>query len=63
MMTYKVSAGVGAVKLNEQDMVSSVLQNAILLSTRQNTVQLCREFGLPMRFLDKPAHIIAGSLQ
>ena len=58
-MTYKVSAvDVGTVKLNEQDTVSSVLQNiAILLSTRQGTVPLYREFGLPMRFLDKPTHI------
>lgn len=41
-MTYKVSAvDVGTVKLNEQDTVSSVLQNiAILLSTRQGTVPL-----------------------
>lgn len=58
-MTYKVSAvDIGTVKLNEQDTVSSVLQNiAILLSTRQGTVPLYREFGLPMRFLDKPTHI------
>ena len=44
-MTYKVSAvDVGTVKLNEQDTVSSVLQNiAILLSTRQGTVPLYRE--------------------
>ena len=42
-MTYKVSAvDVGTVKLNEQDTVSSVLQNiAILLSTRQGTVPAC----------------------
>lgn len=41
-MTYKVSAvDVGTVKLNEQDTVSSVLQNiAILLSTRQHSSAL-----------------------
>lgn len=58
-MTYKVSAvDIGAISLNEQDTVSSVLQNiAIILSTRQGTVPLYRDFGLPMRFLDKPSHI------
>lgn len=58
-MTYTVSAvDVGTVSLNEQDTVSSVLQNiAILLSTRQGTVPLYRDFGLPMKFLDKPANI------
>lgn len=62
-MTYKVSAvDVGTVKLNEQDTVSSVLQNiAILLSTRQGTVPLYREFGLPMRFLDSATR--AGAWQ
>ena len=35
-----------------------MLQNiAVLLATRQGTVPLYREFGLPMRFLDKPTHI------
>lgn len=58
-MTYKVTAvDVGTVRLNEQDTVTSVLQNiAIILSTRQGTIPLYRDFGLPMRFLDKPSHI------
>ncbi len=55
-MTYKVTAtDISSIKLNETDRVQSVLQNiAIILSTRQGTVPLYREFGLPMRFLDKP---------
>lgn len=58
-MTYKVAAvDLSTVSLNEAETVASVLQNiAIILSTRQGTVPLYREFGLPMRFLDKPAHI------
>lgn len=58
-MTYQVSAAdAGTVRLNEPDTVASVLQNiAIILATRQGTVPLYRDFGLPMRFLDKPAHI------
>lgn len=58
-MTYQVrAADLRAVRLNESDTVSSVLQNiAVLLSTRQGTVPLYRDFGLPMRFLDKPSSI------
>ncbi len=58
-MRYKVSAAdLGAIKLNETDAVSSVLQNiAIILSTWQGSVPFYREFGLPRRFLDKPTHI------
>lgn len=55
-MTYKVTAAdIETITLNETNTVRSVLQNiAIILSTRQGTVPLYREFGLPMRFLDKP---------
>lgn len=58
-MTYQVrAADLSAVRLNESDTVSSVLQNiAVLLATRQGTVPLYRGFGLPMRFLDQPIHI------
>ena len=58
-MTYQVrAADLSAVRLNESDTVSPVLQNiAVLLATRQGTVPLYRDFGLPMRFLDKPANI------
>ena len=58
-MRYKVTAAdLTRVRLNESDTVTSVLQNiAIILSTRQGSVPLYREFGLPMRFLDKPIQI------
>lgn len=58
-MRYKVTAtDLARTRLNESDTVTSVLQNiAIILSTRQGSVPLYREFGLPMRFLDKPVHI------
>ena len=46
------------VSLNEGDIVKSVLQNvAIILSTRQGSVPMYREFGLPMRFIDKPVNV------
>lgn len=54
-MSYQVSPDLSKVTLNESDYVRSVLQNiAIILATRQGTVPLYREFGLPMRFVDKP---------
>ncbi len=55
-MSYLISArDVSKIKLNENDTISSVMQNiAIMLSTRQGTVPLDRGFGLPMQFLDKP---------
>ena len=58
-MSYKVSAAdLSEVRLNEQDTVTSVLQNiAIILSTRKGTVPLYRGFGLDWRALDKPIPI------
>jgi phage baseplate assembly protein W len=55
-MSYRVSEhDLSKIQLNEIDTVASVLQNiAIILSTRQHTVPLYREFGLPMLFIDKP---------
>ncbi len=39
----------------ENNLVSSVFQNiSLILSTRQGTVPMYREFGLPMKFVDKP---------
>lgn len=62
-MTYTVSVSDGKpLRLNERDETAAVLQNiAILLATRQGTIPLYRDFGLPQRFLDKPM-AIAGSL-
>lgn len=58
-MSYMVSSkNLDSITLNESDPVRSVLQNiAIILSTRQLSVPLYRSFGLPMRFIDKPAAI------
>ena len=55
-MRYTVSAhDLSRVRLNEPDIVASVLQNiAIILSTRQQSIPLHRGLGLPMRFVDKP---------
>lgn len=55
-MSYMVSSkSLNKITLNESDPVRSVLQNvAIILSTRQNSVPLYRDFGLPMQFIDKP---------
>ena len=39
----------------ENKLVSSVFQNiSLILSTRQGTVPMYREFGLPGKFIDKP---------
>lgn len=55
-MNYLVSTrDLSNLKLLQNDTVSSVIQNiAIILSTRQGTVPMYREFGLPMQFIDKP---------
>ena len=55
-MKYTVTAENAKLTLNETDRVKSILQNiGIILRTRQGSVPLYREFGLPMKFLDKPA--------
>lgn len=58
-MTYKVSSqDLSEIKLNEDDTVASVLQNiAIILSTRRQSAPFYRDFGLPMRFIDKPIEV------
>ena len=55
-MNHRIKAGdFGKVRLNEKNPVASALQNvAVILSTRQGTVPLYRDFGLPMRYIDKP---------
>lgn len=55
-MSYRVTPiDLTKIRLNEQDTVTSVLQNiAILLATRRGTVPLYRGFGLQQRWLDKP---------
>lgn len=42
--------------LAENDTVRSILQNVhLILTTRRGTVPVYREFGIPMRFLDRPS--------
>ena len=55
-MGHKIAPyGLASISLNQSDTVKSVLQNiAIILSTRQGSVPMYREFGLPMQFIDKP---------
>lgn len=53
-MGYMVSTS-GRIVLNESDPVKAVVQNIrMILLTRQKTVPLYRDFGLPMQFIDKP---------
>ena len=58
-MSYKVSAAdLTNIRLNEQDTVSSVLQNiALILSTKKGTVPMYRGFGLDQRSVDRPVPI------
>lgn len=58
-MTYQVrAADLAHIRVNEQDTVSSVLQNvAVILSTKKGTVPLYRDFGLSWRSVDKPIPI------
>ncbi len=55
-MSYFVSTkDLSGITLNETDTVRSVLQNIkIILTTRQLSVPLYRDFGLPMQFMDRP---------
>lgn len=63
-MSYMVSSqNMDSVTLNEGDTVKSVLQNiAIILKTRQQSVPLYRDFGLPMQFIDKPIPVAKAML-
>ena len=55
-MSYQVSeADLKTIRLNEQDTVSSVLQNvALILATPKGTIPMYRDFGLDREFLDMP---------
>lgn len=63
-MSYKVSEEtLSAIRLNETGTVSSILQNvAIILSTRQGSCPLYRDFGLPQTFVDKPIPVAKAML-
>lgn len=55
-MSYTISAtDLTKIRFNDEDPVSSVLQNiACILSTPKGSVPLYRSFGLSTIFLDKP---------
>lgn len=55
-MSFTVSAtDLGHLRFNDQETVSSVLQNiAVILSTPKGTVPQYRDFGLDNSFVDKP---------
>ena len=58
-MSYTVKAtDLKAISLNESNTAAAVLQNvALILGTRQGSIPFYREFGLPMKFLDKPMNV------
>ncbi len=55
-MTYIVSeADLKTLRLNDPDVVSSVIHNvALILATPKGTVPMYRDFGLEREFLDTP---------
>lgn len=57
-MIYSVSSDNVDYSLCENNKVKSVLQNiSLIISTRRGSVPMYRDFGLPMRFIDKPANV------
>ncbi len=58
-MTYKVnSADSYSLAFGQSKEQLSVLQNiALLLNTKCGTAPMYREFGLPMKFVDKPLEV------
>lgn len=62
-MAYHVTASGEAITLNERDRRKAILQNiSIILRTWQTNVPMHRDFGLPMRFLDRPMPVAAMEL-
>lgn len=54
-MGYKVTPDLSHISLNEQDTLTSILQNvAIILSTVKGTCPLYRQFGISAEYVDKP---------
>ena len=58
-MEYTVSAtDLGHIRLDEADRVKEILRNvAVILATPKGSVPMYRNFGLDMRFLDKPVNL------
>ena len=58
MANYIVSSEDSSLQFNQSDTNKSILQDiALLLRTKRGTVPLARDFGLEMKFLDKPIDI------
>lgn len=60
-MDYTVnSADSYTLTLVQNKETASILQNiALLLNTKKGTMPMYREFGLPMKFVDKPIDVAA----
>lgn len=58
-MEYTVSAtDLSNIRLDEPDEVREIPRNvAVILATPKGSVPMYRDFGLDMRFLDKPANV------
>lgn len=58
-MEYIVSAtDLASIQLKEENRVKEILRNvAVILATPKGSVPMYRDFGLDMRFLDKPMNI------
>jgi len=59
-MKYTVrSDSAQSLNLCEENRINSILQSLyLLLTTRQGTVPMYRDFGLPMNFVDKPVTVV-----
>lgn len=48
-----------SISLCESDIEKSVLQNLyLLINTRQGSIPMYREFGLPQKFKDRPINVL-----
>lgn len=57
-MQVTVSPNPAQVRLREKNPVDEIIRNvAVILSTPKGSVPMCRDFGLDLSFLDKPANI------
>lgn len=63
-MAHTITVGGAAnITLAPASLVEEVIQNiTMILSTPQNTAPLDRDFGLPVRFLDKPIPVAEALL-
>ena len=53
--TYTVKSGEDLFTFAEDDEVKSICQNvALIISTKKGSVPMYREFGVPMKYLDRP---------